>query len=197
MTAPETPPPATAASSTRLLRSTVIALITAIVLLVVAVLPAEYGVDPTGVGRMLGLTEMGELKVALAREAAAEGSPDVAPAIAPAVTTADTAWRHTTAVTLLPNEGKEVKLAMATGQRATFEWVVQGGVVNYDTHGDSTDAPNSYHGYGKGTGSRGESGDLVAAFDGSHGWFWRNRSRKPVTVMLRTRGEYSDLKRMF
>jgi hypothetical protein len=35
---------------------------------------------------------------------------------------------------------------------------------------------------------------LVAAFDGRHGWFWRNRGRQPVTVTLRTSGDYRDLK---
>jgi len=33
-------------------------------------LTAEYGTDPTGVGNVLGLTEMGEIKQQLAREAA-------------------------------------------------------------------------------------------------------------------------------
>lgn len=59
-------------STTQLLRSTVIALITAGVLLVTVVMPSEYALDPTGVGRVLGLTQMGELKATLAQEAAAE-----------------------------------------------------------------------------------------------------------------------------
>lgn len=62
-------------SSQQLLRSTVIALIAAIVLLVTVVMPSEYAVDPTGVGRMLGLTQMGEIKQQLAEEAAAENAP--------------------------------------------------------------------------------------------------------------------------
>ncbi len=33
-------------------------------------LPAEYGTNPTGVGSILGLTEMGEIKQQLAAEAA-------------------------------------------------------------------------------------------------------------------------------
>lgn len=57
-------------STRTLVRSTVIAALVAIVLLVTTVLPAEYGFDPTGVGRALGLTQMGELKLELAREAA-------------------------------------------------------------------------------------------------------------------------------
>jgi|GEM_PF-3983710 len=55
-----------------LLRSTMIAAAVAIVVLFVIVLPAEYGYDPTGIGRPLGLTEMGEIKMRLAKEAAAD-----------------------------------------------------------------------------------------------------------------------------
>ncbi len=56
-------------SNKQLLRSTIIAIIVAAVLLVTIVLPAEYGVDPTRVGRVLGLTQMGEIKMTLAEEA--------------------------------------------------------------------------------------------------------------------------------
>ena len=59
-------------SSKQLLRSTVIALIAAMVLLVTVVMPSEYAIDPTGMGRALGLTQMGEVKVQLAEEAAAD-----------------------------------------------------------------------------------------------------------------------------
>ena len=57
----ETPPPNVLPSSRTLLRSTLLALAVAIALLVTTVLPAEFGVDPTGVGRVLGLTEMGKM----------------------------------------------------------------------------------------------------------------------------------------
>ena len=51
----------------QLLRSTVIAAITAAVILVTIVLPAEYAIDPTGIGRALNLTQMGEIKQQLGR----------------------------------------------------------------------------------------------------------------------------------
>jgi hypothetical protein len=57
-------------SSRQLVRSTLIAALSAVILLFTVVLPSEYGVDPTGMGRALGLTEMGEIKTRLAREAA-------------------------------------------------------------------------------------------------------------------------------
>ena len=54
----------------------------------------------------------------------------------------------------------------------------------------------SYHGYAKGTAKASDEGVLVAAFDGAHGWFWRNRGKEVVTVTLRTNGNYQELKRM-
>jgi hypothetical protein len=97
-------------------------------------------------------------------------------------------------VHLAPGQGAEIKATMAKGARVNFNWSVEGGRVNFDTHAD---APGiAYHGYGKGTGTVGESGELVAAFDGKHGWFWRNRSDGPVTITLRTDGAYSDLRRV-
>ena len=57
-------------SSAQLLRSTIIAALSAVVILVTVVLPAEYAIDPTGIGSALGLTEMGEIKQELAEEAA-------------------------------------------------------------------------------------------------------------------------------
>ena len=95
---------------------------------------------------------------------------------------------------LAPGEGAEIKVDAGEGARIAFDWSVAGGHVNYDTHAD---APGiSYHGYDKGRESTGEQGTLVAAFDGSHGWFWRNRSGAPVTVTLRTDGAYTAIKRV-
>ena len=59
-------------SSKQLIRSTVIAGASAVAILVTVVLPAEYGIDPTGLGRAIGLSEMGEIKRQLADEAEAD-----------------------------------------------------------------------------------------------------------------------------
>jgi len=56
-------------STGKLLRSTLMAVVIAVALLISVVLPAEYAIDPTGAGRLLGLTEMGEIKTQLAEEA--------------------------------------------------------------------------------------------------------------------------------
>lgn len=194
-------------SARQLLQSTAIAAAVAALLLVTIVLPAAYGVDPTGVGRVLGLKEMGETKAALAKDEAgpaaervdaASPAPSTPTATAVAATlpaaAADAGKSDVTEVMLSPNEGKESKLAMRKGARVTFSWASTGGGVNYDTHGDSPTL--KYHGYGKGSGAKSDEGVLTAAFEGQHGWFWRNRTTEPVTVTLRTRGDYQELKRM-
>ena len=56
-------------STNQLLRSTAIAIAVAAALLITVILPAEYGIDPTRIGRLLGLTQMGEIKTQLATEA--------------------------------------------------------------------------------------------------------------------------------
>ena len=214
-------------TSAQLIRSTVIAAVSAVVLLLTVVLPAEYAIDPTGIGRVLGLTEMGEIKARLAREAAedaaAKGAAPAASATAAAtVVPTDAApaaasvspptgaapppepapqssaapapvWRDERTFTLAPGQGTEIKLRMNQGDRALYAWRVEGGVVNYDTHGD---APGRSISYVKGRGVAQDEGELVAAFNGQHGWFWRNRGAADVTVVLRTGGAYSRLERV-
>lgn len=191
----------------QLLRATGIAAISAGAILVAVVWPSEYGIDPTGAGRVFGLTEMGEIKQQLALEAAADAAsaqtaaiPVANPQMAasePAGTSemqSDGARSDVTTIELAPGEGAEIKVVMAKDVGVAYDWSVSGGTVNYDTHAD---APGiSYHAYDKGTGSAGESGTLVAAFDGSHGWFWRNRSGGTVTITLRTEGSYTEIKRV-
>jgi hypothetical protein len=191
-------------STGRLLKSTGIAVVIASALLVTVVLPAEYGVDPTRVGSLLGLTEMGRIKMQLAAEGEAEeASVQPAPGVPAAVAAAPTAGvasetapgvrTDETVLTLAPDQGAEIKLVMEEGARVAFNWTSSGGAVNFDTHADRPGTP--YHGYGKGTEQRVE-GELVAAFTGSHGWFWRNRTGERVTITLRTTGAYSEVKRV-
>jgi len=216
-----TPLPSDLPSSRKLLGSTFVAAISAAVLLTIVVLPAEYGIDPTGVGRVLRLTEMGEIKMRLAAEAAADSkaavtvasmpAPPVASTIALAasvsaassgpntaspasVTVADAInWRDEFSFTLAPGEGTEIKMRMKEGEKALYVWMVEGGIVNYDTHGDGSGRSLSYV---KGRGISTDEGELIAAFTGNHGWYWRNRGAAGVKLTLRTRGTYSDIQRM-
>jgi hypothetical protein len=203
-------------SKAQLLRSTTIALVTAGVLLTTVVLPSEYGIDPTGIGRVLQLTEMGKIKTALAADAAADEAAAARKAqavsvAAVAATAAPTASAGTTSpalaagvvrsdemqVTLKPGEGTEVKMTMLKGATVHYEWKTDGGLVNHDTHGEPDNGPaNTFHRYKKEKGVSGNSGEFTAVFDGHHGWFWRNRSDKPVTITLKTSGVYANIKKM-
>lgn len=250
------------ATSGGLIRSTLIASGAAVAVLTVVYLPAEYGIDPTGFGAVLGLTEMGQIKQQLYAEAEADEAgagavatldpatsgrldrieaqlaaigtvigapaslteapaeameeaapapepepgpvPDAAPELtaepAPGETTAavdaataeaTSGWRDEVSYSLAPGEGIEVKLVMQEGQTARFEWTANGSVVNYDTHGDGSGQKVSYE---QGRGVPDQAGELTAAFTGNHGWFWRNRTDAPVTVTLRTAGDYAEMK---
>ncbi|MDX5439145.1 MAG: transmembrane anchor protein [Alteromonadaceae bacterium] len=209
-------------STAKLIRSTIIAAIVALVLLVTVVMPAEYALDPTGAGRVLGLTEMGEIKQQLAEEAAAdaaaqrvavqtqieapapasvepaataEAAPEAEPAPEePAPATADESeWQDEVRFVLTPGQGTEFKLTMNEGAIAWFSWESEGGPVNFDTHGDGGGRSISYE---KGRGVPEDEGELEAAFTGNHGWFFRNRNNNDVTVVLRTGGDYGELKKM-
>ena len=56
MTQPTSPYEAQPPSTKRLAISCLVAIAGAAIVLVTVVLPAEYGIDPTGIGRTLGLT---------------------------------------------------------------------------------------------------------------------------------------------
>jgi len=225
----EIPPRNELPTSAQLLRSMAIAIVAAGAILVTIVLPSEYGIDPTGVGGALGLTEMGEIKEQLANEAEADKSSSLEP-IQPLIHLAEDHGGYKTAVQtvllaanasnsadewasyikisqsstptikndettilLKPGEGVEVKLTMNAGDQVNFEWTANGGKLNYDTHGDGGGKSISYE---KGRGVASDNGVLKAAFTGNHGWFWRNRTKKDVTMTLRTTGAYAELKRM-
>lgn len=190
-------------TSRQLIGSTLIAVAGAVALLATVVLPSEYGIDPTGIGRVLGLTEMGEIKVQLAEEAAADRA--TMPEVSAGATIAGTTKPLTSKaqrsdrkeIILAPGEAAEIKVSATKGASITYNWSVLGGNVNFDTHGDPlVKRRGFYHGYGKGKASTGEKGTLIVAFDGTHGWYWRNRSGQSVTVTLQTSGAYSDIKRV-
>jgi len=210
----ETPTRAELPTSAQLLKSTIIAILAAIAILVAVVLPSEYGIDPTGVGGALGLTEMGAIKTQLAEEAEEDRLRDLQNAVpeAPAAPQQGSSLLHRIhaeflvgsahaqemrtdemSVELAPGEGAEIKLVMVKGAQANYAWTANGAVVNFDTHGDGGGENISYE---KGRGVAEDEGVLEAAFDGNHGWFWRNRTDAPVTVTLKTNGAYSDIKRM-
>lgn len=198
-------------STRRLVRSALIALAIALGLLVAVVMPAEYGKDPTGIGSVLGLTEMGEIKQQLADEAEADkpaaGAASEVEVLAEIVPEIDVPapddevdeapendWSDEVSLEIAPGVAVELKLIMKAGAVAEFEWIAEPGHLHSALHGDGNQGQGVT--YRNGRAEVGHSGKLVAEFDGSHGWFWRNRSDETVTLTLRTKGDYSEVKRV-
>ena len=126
-------------STQKLIKSTIFAAVVAVVLLITTVLPAEYGIDPTGIGNAIGLKKMGEIKVSLANEVAADKAKDAqqidqqqsvqeqqvatkTAAVKQAISEPEKAMiQDTISVTLKPNQGAEVKTKMRKGETRSEE----------------------------------------------------------------------------
>lgn len=194
MTNPDTPSNMQLQTVAQLNKATALAAVIAGAILVTAVLPAEYGIDPTGIGGVLGLSKLGEMKQAehQAGDAPAASTALNAPsAAASAMAVVDGVQTGKISLILQPGEGREVKATMTAGQELEFSWSTDGGEVNFDQHGEMTGAANDeFTSYEKGTTSS-ASGKFRAPFDGTHGWYWRNRTGKPVTITVTATGQYA------
>ncbi len=200
----------------QLLKSTIQALIASLIILFVFILPGEYGIDPTGAGKLLGLTRMGEIKQQLKSEAdiaALEELENIrkvpstsissenvnVPAVEPEIIETNTLTvdqnTDSMTLTLVPDAAAEVKLVMKKGSTVNYSWSANGGKLNFDTHGEGQGGLSAKYDSG-----RNESGQdnqsFVAEFDGTHGWFWRNRTRETVTLDITATGEFSEMKKI-
>ncbi|GAB5431307.1 MAG: hypothetical protein EpisKO_06770 [Epibacterium sp.] len=186
----------------QLRRSSIIAGIGAVFIGVAVYMPAELGQDPTGIGSILGLTEMGEIKQQLAAEAAAdaelhgsdESSSLMDDILGLFVSTAHAqeAWQDEITFTLEPGEYTEIKATMEEGATLSYAWTSTGGRVNFDLHAHAGEQDVTYE---KGRGQTEGEGSFETPFAGDHGWFWRNRDDEAVTVTLQLRGDYSAIVR--
>lgn len=185
-------------SRRQLNRATAIAAAIAAVLLVTVVLPAEFGVDPTRVGNLLGLTEMGAMKRAQIAAASISQAPEVIidqrPPAKSGLRTVPIANRSAELrVSLRPDEGVELKATLASGAQLNYSWSTGGPAVNFELHGERTGAPKGeYTSYKKGT-ANGANGGFAAPFSGTHGWFLRNRTDSDLTIIMRIDGQYEKL----
>lgn len=193
------PKPEDLPSRAQLRRSSIIALIGAVAIGVVVYMPAELGIDPTGLGRPLGLTDMGEIKQQLAKEAAADAHhgkddssfllEDMFELLVP-VAHAQEVWRDEITFTLAPGEFTEIKATMEEGATLFYSWVADGGRINFNLHAHAGEENVTYE---KGRGKTSGDGSFETPFAGDHGWFWRNRDGSDITVTLRLRGAYSAI----
>ncbi len=156
-----------------LIKATVISFVIAVITLVLFVLPAEYNIDPTGIGQKLGLTVFNQEQTpATAVNASSDGAMDVV------------------VVTVPAGRGIEYKLAMQQFQKVSYQWETDEGQVYFDLHGEPEgDTTGYFESYTIATSNK-MKGSFTVPFAGSHGWYWRNDSDKDIDIQLIIEGDY-------
>ncbi len=162
-------------SKMALAKASLIAAIIAAITLVFVILPAEYNIDPTGIGKAIGLTQLSESGAATAAKSATVGE-------------------QSDSVTLLipPGKGMEYKFYLNQYANLQYQWMsTSGDKVYFDFHGEPEgDNTGYFESYTESISSE-VKGSMTAPFAGSHGWYWRNDSLTPVQIILTTSGDYT------
>ena len=167
-------------SKAKLAWATLAALLVAVMVLVSAVLPAEYDIDPLGIGQALGL-----------RVLSVPGSgaiPVRSDGLSAYRSSYRTDWRT---FELQPEGWVEYKYRLEAGQAMVYSWSASSWVRS-EMHSEADTAP-------EGTAEFFEvvdetlhrHGSYVAPFPGIHGWYWLNETDGPVTVTLHAAGFFS------
>jgi hypothetical protein len=174
----------------QLRKATGVAIVAAAAILVAFVLPAEYGIDVTGIGKLLQIKKLN-----------AEAPPSPAPLATASAGAAEVTLiksqmpfnESEMSLILQPNQGGEIKALMRQGEHFVYTWSAEGGKVTVDMHGERPNAGKEFTRYWKDKQQAGDQGSFVAPFDGIHGWFWRNHSDKPVTIKVKISGFFEKL----
>lgn len=171
-----------------LAKATLLALVVAAIVLVTAVLPAEYGIDPLGVGRATGLMDL----FAAGGDEDAATPATVTPALSGPVFPQFYEWRvDTREFTIAPGTGMEFKYELDKGATMLYSWKATN-FVDYDFHTEPEGKPSSASdSYDKGEAAQ-KRGAYTAPYNGIHGWYWENSSNREVTVTLQTAGFYDE-----
>jgi hypothetical protein len=179
----------------------------AVVVLAAAVLPAEYGIDPTGVGKLMGLdalrapTRTIEVKDVLGgnervREVEIPAFNEPVPLPNPAVHQVEDRpiQTRTMELTLGPDQETEIKTVLRTNKVIVYHWAATGPVYT-DLHGHDPAAGGEFFVRYRedADGAAEATGSLVAPFDGEHGWYWLNINEEPVTITLTVTGFFDDI----
>ena len=169
-------------STKTLIQSTIGALAFAILVFVIIILPAEYNIDPTGVGTKLGLSVLaGSDDTNAVNKSAVKENAD----------SKVTNQKQLIEVTVPAMRGVEYKFHVKQHDKMKYEWKTDGAALYFDLHGEPEgDKTGYFESYAIATLSE-MKGSFTAPFTGSHGWYWKNESYKPVVIQLMVEGQYS------
>ena len=165
-------------SVTSLIKASIAAVIIAVIALVLVILPAEYNIDPTGIGETLQLTSIAQAAEVTPVEEVAQAEQSV-----PERT-------DTVTIEIPANKGLEYKLLMEKHAHVQYEWTTDGDELYFDFHGEPKGDTTGYFESFAITTSNNMKGSLTTPFAGSHGWYWKNETDTRVIVTLSIKGSY-------
>lgn len=174
-----------------LILACIFSIILAAIIFVVAVLPAEYNIDPTGLGEKLGLTVLAQTTKEV-NKASVISCSDGTTSKDEVIETSK--WKDTVIIKIPPKKGMEYKFSINKGETLEFVWDTSDKTKLYfDFHGEPKGDKTGYFKSFKESTDNQSSGSLIAPFTGSHGWYWENKTNQPVIINLKTRGNYKIL----
>ena len=164
-------------SKASLFKSILFALIIAIIILITVILPAEFGIDHTGIGSMLGLDAL--------------NNPNESPAVISRSGEGELEFRQDEVEVLIPaNSGLEYKFFLEMHSNINYEWSSPSSLY-FDMHGEPEgDTTGYFESYGAST-TDGMKGSVTVPFSGSHGWYWQNDTDQDISISLKTLGNYN------
>lgn len=195
-----------------IIKATFIALGIGIIIFITSVLPAEYGIDPTGLGQALGFSKLYQSAsdstsnppVAMVTQQPYKllkmedgGSPpDVGMPLEannPAPEKQFDIREDTIMVNLQAGKGIEYKIDMLKYGKMKYEWATNSGTLFVDFHGE-VKQPNPpkdvyYDSYTVAF-SNNMVGSFLAPFEGKHGWYFKNKTEKDIQIKIRLKGQY-------
>lgn len=166
----------TVQSTKTLLTASAFAVLLAAIIFVVAILPAEFGIDPTGLGSAMKLTQLA------GQTPSAQGA-TARPALPYREDIVD--------ITIPGGKGLEYKFYLGDGDVLGYDWSTNSGeVIYFDFHGEPQGDTIGYFESYAVSKANSVRGTFNAYFEGSHGWYWENKGETDIVVTLKTQGSY-------
>ena len=193
---------------------TLSAVIMTVLIVFIVILPAEYHIDPTGIGAKLGLTQLNKQEAETTSNEPKQltlidnvgGNQQYLPITMPekgdpiALPNPDVFQKRQVppntiqrVINLKPGEQTETKMLMQAGQSINFSWSVEQASMYVDFHGHEPDEELIFVRYEELDFGKEGHGSLSAPFSGEHGWLWVNLEEVPVQITININGYYEKI----
>jgi hypothetical protein len=200
----------------RIIKALVLAMSIGAAVSVIAVLPAEYGIDPTGLGKILGfsklfqpnetggdnmIAESPQQSIKLLKLEDAGSGPGVKKPIEASDPPPGMQYEireDSVTITIPGGKGLEYKVLLLKHGALKYEWTIDKGIMFFDFHGEvkEQNPPEDvfYESYTVAY-AHNMIGTFLSPFEGRHGWYFKNSGEADRTVSIRLKGEYRLLEK--